>query len=207
MKHPYVPLVVLALVPLGEDTRKGIAEHCCVQVGNAIEVDTHAAEAHHAGAGKLLSDYFDSSRQLWDEVSRGDTTRASVTVERVLYTERQLDTREARVYLHDTAVLLAETNGFEPVSAMLETEPKWGSIRRQGKLHRRGNDSTFTMRCPARHYPSSLGGVRSRGETARYVTVTTSHAGWRDSRARRLTSLTITAHELWPDPREWETHD
>lgn len=204
MKHPTVPLLVLALVSIDEDQRQHVAQTCCVRVGNTLEVDTACAELAHPGVGQLLSDYYQASRNLWDDLSRGNSSTPCVQVERILHTERQVDTREERTYLTDTADLLGQIHGLEAASDLLESNPQWTRLRRTGTLKRRKLESTFTMACPARHYPARLGGVRSRSETARYLTVTTSHAGWRDSRARRLTSLTVTAHEIWPDPTKWE---
>lgn len=202
--HRYVPLTVLHLLPLGEDLRQEALQQACVRIGNRYEVDTLAADQVRDGLGALLSDYYQASKDLWDKCAQGQEPLGAITIERTLLAERQTDTSEGRVELGYTADLFTDLNGLDGARELLERSPNWASVRKRGKLTRRKLDSTFTTKCPARHYPLELGGVRPRNETARYLTMTTSHAPWRDSRARRLTSVTVTSHEIWPDPTRWE---
>lgn len=202
--HQYVPLAVLHLLPLDDEVRERALNKACVRIGNRYEVDTRAADQVHDGLGQALSDYYQASKELWNACAQGQEPEGAITIERTLLAERQSDTSEGRVELGYTADLIGDLNGLDGARELLERSPNWASVRKSGKLTRRKLDSTLTVKCPARHYPLELGGVRPRNETARYLTMTTSHAPWRDSRARRLTSVTVTSHEIWPDPTRWE---
>ena len=196
-----VPTLVPALVDPAFDAWDQVG----IQVGNRVEASTAQLESLVPGLGRRSELYWDLCRTFWDAVAESRPAGAGVVIERQLVTHRQSTATADRRDLVDVIESFDHVAVIrEVVDIILSADPDWDAVRAYGldvTVDQTADQSVVSFTYKGRQdWSELLGGICSRGETARRFTLTTSHAKWRDRRNRRLVAVTIDAVEIWPDP-------
>jgi hypothetical protein len=194
-------LADLAVLELDDDERNMVARFG-MQVGSAVEVDLDALAAVRSDLAGRVGRYAKAC-QRFAVAADGPY----VTVRHNLVAVRQQDNAAGRVDLVAELEALCAMPGVGPYVDELtssaynpDTLDTLGAPL-QGTVKVDGNVTVATLTVTGSHpWSVHLGGARSDHEVARIITLTVSHAPWRDRRGRRLTYLTVDAVEVLPDP-------
>lgn len=207
--EPSVPPFVVAVVQPGFDDWANVG----VRVGESVEASTERLEQSMTGLGRRASRYWERCRQFWDSYAANHNPGPGVQMERELVRARQSDSADGR------RELTTELHALEAVAVLgalvreaTGSEPQWQTMAERYEplfveCANDGDTTRLSVRYPARDdWEDVLGGVHSRGETARVFEIEVSHAPWRDRRSRRLVGVSVHAVEIWPDPTPYQKH-
>jgi hypothetical protein len=188
----------LAELAAGSTGAAALGDHG-VLVGRSVEIDLDALASHHPDLAERIARY----AQLADAPVTGDYLAVAVP----LLSVRQTDNAAGRSDLTAELEALEGSELGDVVGAALDRDVDPGHIAALGAPYQVQREELGAERARTqlvvrgrRPWSVHLGGAPTRREVARRFTLTTSHAGWRDRRSRRLLTLEVHAIELLPDP-------
>lgn len=170
------------------------------EYGDRIEVDLDALEADHPQLVAQIDHYLGKVRQF-----RRHPAGAYVAVKVPLLEVQQQDNRQGRVDLTDQLDALERSVLATTVDTLLATTLDVDRLEIVGSAHKAHlqQDSRHRTVCQltvtgVRDWDRALGGAAGPDEVARILTLTASHATWRDRRVRRLAGVRVDAAVLLP---------
>lgn len=168
----------------------------------AREVDLHRLAQTEPQAAQTLAEWWLDCQAFWDALRAGRWAGPYVQVRRPLARASIGDRRDMRREL-DALESLAPLHAL--VREATTSAPDWGLVDAHAKLADGGSDPerglVWATVVGGERWPGLLGGAGMPGLLARFVTVGTTHAAWRDRRGRRLTFVAVDGIEWWPEPQ------
>ena len=198
-----IPLLALELVSPGA-TKDPSIKSLGLLVGNRVEVDIAGLYLYQPELAAKAEKYWNSQKDFFDNIGQGD--KPALKVKRTILLTKQQDNQNGRKDLKIEINKLLKTSWGGEIKELLSNSPDFISLSKKvsmksGSLDVDGVWSTLTFSLPARtSWDTELGGYFSPGELEREFILTVNHAPWRDRKNRRLTSLKISAIEVWSKP-------
>jgi hypothetical protein len=184
-----------------------LSEFGQLDADGVLTLDMRSLSAVQPGVAEQIRGFLASSRRLLRDHRDGVEGTAYAVVRRTLVAVAQSDTSLGRYdltqQLSDSRLVPVLDEIVEQVCASAPDFPEvvrraaaWKcSVSKEANLH------VVSLEVgAAKGWPDSWGGSFAENELRRVVTITVSHAAWRDRRARRLVSVTVERDELWADP-------
>jgi hypothetical protein len=180
-------------------------ESCGRLVGERAEVDLDAvADRVSVELAQSFYSHYLVCRSFDERAGSG--AGALVRIQRQLVAAVQRTSKQQRADLEDELAALEAVPGVGVVvEEFLGSRPDLEHLAVLGdpfyiSLSTDGDMSVATLAVDAElDWALALGGAASAGEVRRWIQLGANYAAWRDRRVRRLTRVTITTEEVWPE--------
>ena len=172
-----------------------------------LALDIGALRAARPDTAAQLREFLADSRDVLRAHRDGVENAPYAVVRRTLVSVAQSDTSSGR---HDLTQELRDARSIPVLGDLLEqicsSSPDFQDVIRRAaawkcSVSEDGNLSVVKLEIgAAKGWAETWGGSFAENELRRLVTITVSHAAWRDRRVRRLVSVVVERDEIWADP-------